>query len=90
MTDEERQRAWQEWVEERPAAVREVAERFPPFQPYRLRETGQIVRVVSFDEEESGAVSLTVSISPEDNPSRAMLFARAVFGIKPESLEPTP
>ena len=42
--------AWDTWIAERPARVREVAARFLPFVPYRLKSTGQVCRVIGFHE----------------------------------------
>jgi hypothetical protein len=61
-----------------------VAERFWPNRLYRLKRGGHRVTIVSFDEEENGAISLKVRVSGEFN---AVIFERTVFGIKPEDLE---
>jgi hypothetical protein len=83
-TDEERV-AWELWVAERPDAVRVVAERFSPWQLYRLKTSGHRVTLVAFDEETTGDITLRVFISGDHN---FLAFERSVFGIKPDDLEP--
>ena len=74
--------AWEAWVAERPASVRALCRRFPPNRHYWLDPPGQVVSVLSYNE----AGTLTVLVDPADNPHRLMLFARQVFGIRPEDL----
>lgn len=81
----EQQEGWAKWVASRPPAVREVANRFEPWSLYRLKTTNQRVTVVSFSEQPDGSVTLTVAVTGEFN---AVLHDRAVFGIKPDDLEP--
>lgn len=97
MTDvwEEREKEWREWCATRPPKVREVAERFTPWFKYRIKSTGQLCHVFSFDEPEndSDPVTLTVNVPSEWNPDRltSLMFAdtggHQVFGLKPEDLE---
>lgn len=75
---------WRRWVAKRPPNVRAVAEQFDPWSLYRLKSTGQIVSVASFQEAADGSVTLTVNISGEHN---LVLFETSVFGIEPTDLE---
>ena len=82
--------AWAEWTAERPPAVREVAERFPPWTLWKLPHTDdpkrfQRVYVRSFGEPEDGTVTLTVCVDGRFN---LLAFERNVFGIDPSRLEP--
>ena len=76
--------AWQEWLALRPLHVRTIAERFDPWTLYRLSSSGHRVTVQSFDEDESGGVTLKVFVSGEFN---LVAFERVVFGIDPDDLE---
>lgn len=76
---------WQEWLWERPPAVREVAERLPPWKLYRMTDTGQRVRILQYDEHHDDSVTLTVSV---DNYFNFVLVERNVFGIDPAVMEP--
>jgi len=77
-------RAWAKWVRERPASVREVAQRFNPWTLYRVKSTGQRVVISSFQETKDGAVTITVEVSGQYN---AVMFDREVFGYGPDDLE---
>jgi hypothetical protein len=79
----EQEEGWKEWVSERPAAVRAVAERFDPWSLYRLKSSGHRVSVYSFSE--GPPVTLTVAVLADFN---AVMFERQVFGILPDDLEP--
>lgn len=82
---EAQQRAWRDWVAERPESIRKVAERFDPWTLYRLGSTGQRVYVLSFSEPgEDGKVTCRVGVSGEFN---LVTFERDVFGIDPDDLE---
>jgi hypothetical protein len=77
----EQTEAWAEWVAERPECVRNIAEKLPPWELFRLKTTGQRVTVASFFE--NGTVS--VEVRGEFN---FHLFDANVFGIDPADLEP--
>jgi len=77
----EQEKEWAEWVASRPDKVRAVAERFPPWELYRMKSTGQRVTVASYSED--GTVSVNVSAD-----FNVTLFERNVFGIDPDDLEP--
>lgn len=71
---------FQEWLEGRPAIVREIAERLRPDKLYRLKTTGQRVTMYSINED--GTV--TVDVTGRFN---LIAFDRQVFGINPDDLE---
>jgi hypothetical protein len=96
----EQSTAWAEFLAERPAHVRAVAERFDPWTLYRLTTTGQRCSVIGFHEvnvekaKQSSpggcgvaAVPVTVYIRAE-NPTLGALSAVNVFGIDPAELVP--
>lgn len=83
LTDQQ-QREWQQWLSERPPAIRAVAERLPPMKLYRIKPNGHRVVILSYNETISGDVNLVVDVSGEYN---RVLFSRQVFGIKPDDLE---
>lgn len=76
---------WRAWVAERPENVRVVAEKFPPWELFRLKTTDQRVVVGGFDEHDDGSVTLQVAVSSRFN---FVVFERMVFGINPDDLEP--
>ena len=78
---------WDEWVSERPKAVRETLQRYDlkPWKLYRLHGSGHRVTLYSVDEPEDGSPpTLKVDVSGRFN---LLAFDRRVFGIKPEDLE---
>lgn len=83
--DDEQMAAWNEWVAERPPAVRAVAERFDPWSLYRLKTTRQLVTMHSFEQALGQPVMMTVVVSGQFN---LVPFETAVFGINPDDLEP--
>jgi len=70
---------WNEFVESRPPAVREVARRFSPWKLYRLGPD----RCTIYSFSEGSPVTMTVNIAGEFN---LLLVERSVFGVKPEQL----
>ena len=75
---------WNQWIEERPASIQEVARRFDPWTLYRLKTTGQRVYILSFSEPgEDGKVRCRVGVSGEFN---LVTFERDVTGIDPDDL----
>jgi hypothetical protein len=74
---------YREWCASRPPNVRVVAERFTPWELFRLGQHRVIVR--SFHEEPDGSVSLAVIVSGEFN---RVVIERQVFGIDPAELTP--
>lgn len=81
----EQEAGYAAWVAARPESVRVVAERFTPWDLYRMKSTGHRVTIASFGEQQDGRVTLTVSVRAEFN---AIMFERNVFGIDPDDLEP--
>ena len=79
------ERGWRKWVAGRPPSVRAVAERFDIWSLYRLKSSGEIVTIASFQEAVDGVITLTVNITGEYN---VVLFDKSVFGIDPSDMEP--
>lgn len=75
---------WDEWLAERPAAIRALANQFPPNKLYRLKSSGHRVTIVSYEEHKNGTVGFKVHVSPEFN---FVIFERVVFGIPADGLE---
>jgi len=48
---EEEARVWRAWVDELPDYVAEVARRFPPWELFRLKTSGDRVYPVSYGEQ---------------------------------------
>lgn len=75
---------WNAWLSDpEHAPVRAVAERFPPWCLYRMKDTDQIVEVVSFYED--GTVK--VYNTPDHNSPDDWRTGFEVFGINPDNLE---
>lgn len=92
MTKEERDRLWEEWVATRPPNVQEVARKFPPWNTYLLKKTGQHLQLVSYDEPNDPAAEVTLTVNvwrPEFPPGEVAseLFQRTVFGVHASDLE---
>lgn len=85
---EEQRRAWRDFVESRPARVREAIESrgLVPWKLYRMKPTGQRVTLYSVDEPEDEAApcTLKVDVLGEFN---VVAFERRVFGVAPGDLE---
>lgn len=79
---------WLAWLMTRPTYVRKIARRFPPWQPYRIKTTGQKAWIESFEEEEGGVVTLRVNIYGDENTTFGMAMDHQVFGLLPNDLEP--
>ena len=75
------QRSYARWCKKRPPVVRELAERFPPWELFRMKSTGHRCTVAAIAE--NGTVR--VDITGEFNQT---LFDRSVFGVDPGDLEP--
>lgn len=82
-TPKEEKEYW-DWVVSRPENVRRVAEKFDPWSLYRMKSTGHLVTLFSFNEAED-RVTVTVTVSGDYN---LVVFERNVFGIDPDDLEP--
>lgn len=70
---------WMEWFNARPPAIQALIRERPPSVPYRVSGGAFPGWIHSYDEEESGGVSMKVDIE-------SPLFPRRVFGLKPEDL----
>jgi hypothetical protein len=81
----EQEAGWQEWLSERPPHVRLVAEKFPPWELFRLKDSGHRVTIHGFHENGDESLSMTVHVLGAYN---YVLFERTVFGIFPDDLEP--
>uniref|UniRef100_A0A6M3JIW3 Uncharacterized protein n=1 Tax=viral metagenome TaxID=1070528 RepID=A0A6M3JIW3_9ZZZZ len=77
---EEQEKAWEDWVSTRPQIIKDLCKRFPPYNIYRLNNSGHKVTIYSYSEDGT----ITVNVSGEYN---AVMFDRQVFGIRPENLE---
>jgi hypothetical protein len=80
MTKEE---ALEQWLAEpeRTDKVREVARRLPPWNTYRLKETGQIANIEAYAEDGTVRATCWYEWAP---------IAHSVFGLDPDSFEILP
>ena len=78
--DKGQQEIWDEWKSSRPQVIKELCDRFPPYNLYRLKSTGQLVTLHSYNE--NGTV--TVNVTGEYN---LVMFERRVFGVPVDNLE---
>jgi hypothetical protein len=75
------------WYKALSEKVRERVDAYPPTKKYRMKATGRIVTLVSYDEDKNGDCNtVTVDVSRDDNPG--LLFERQVFGVEFNELEP--
>ncbi len=84
----EEEKDWAAWLAERPACIREVAAKYPPWELYMLKSSGHRVVIASYGEPPSGRasdVTFTVLVGGEYN---FVAFERNVFGITQSDLEP--
>ena len=65
---------WEEWVNTRPAVVKDLCLRYPPNKLYRIKTTGQRVTIHSYAED--GTV--TVDVTGEFN---RVIIDTQVFGV---------
>lgn len=86
---EEIEAMWTQWLAERPAFVRRVAERFNPWTMYKLVGTGQRVMIIGFHSSKEGdpREEVTAYVYVE-HPVLGPLSGRKVFGIDPEEVVP--
>jgi hypothetical protein len=78
------QSAWYKALSEK---VRERVDAYPPTKKYKMKSTGRIVTLVSYDEDKNGDCNtVTVDVSREDNPG--LFMEREVFGVEFDELEP--
>ena len=75
------------WYKALSKKVRARVDAYPPTKKYRMKSTGRIVTLVSYDEDTNGGChTATVDVSRDDNPN--LLFERQVFGVEFDELEP--
>lgn len=79
--NEEQLRDWQEWLDQRPPAIKAVAERLPPWEKLVLKTTGQLAQVTAYDEHDDGHVSVKITVWRTWLP-----LAHGVFGVNPDDL----
>lgn len=72
---------WNEWLASRPEVIQKLAARFDPWSLYKMKSTGHLVSLYSFDENNT----VTVNVTGEFN---ILTHSRRVFGIDPDDLEP--
>lgn len=72
---------WNEWVTGRPAKVRKVCDRLPPWNYYEISKTGQIVTVEAYAED--GTVRVLIV---GDRISVPSIMPFEVFGVNPDDL----
>jgi hypothetical protein len=78
------QSAWYKALSEK---VKARVDAYPPTKRYRMKATGRIVTLVSYDEDTNDDChTVTVDVSRDDNPG--LLFERQVFGVEFDELEP--
>ena len=75
-----------EWFLSRPRKVQEKIIDFPPDYFYKLKSTGQKVRLYSYSENKKGCETCSVLVLAKDNPGRTDV-ERNVFGIPFDDLE---
>lgn len=83
--EEQLELLYEEWLTFHGTEAREAMAKFRPWKPYRLEETGQIVKIVSYGDDGT----FTVFVDPEHNPPER-LSGFEVFGIAPDKLKPYP
>lgn len=76
---------WQAWLASRPPAVKAIAERFPPWELFKLKKTGQKGSIYSVNE--NGTVTAIFPGEWNQHWQEAN-ENRKVFGIDPDDLEP--
>jgi hypothetical protein len=75
------------WYKALSEKVRTRVDAYPPTKKYRMKATGRIVTLVSYDEDKKGNCNtVTVEVSRDENPE--LLFEREVFGVEFDELEP--
>jgi hypothetical protein len=75
------------WYKALSEKVRARVDAYPPTKKYRMKATGRIVTLVSYDEDKNGDChTATVEVSRDDNPG--LRFERQVFGVEFDELEP--
>ena len=86
----------QAWFESLPEVVQEKVRQYPPGDPYLLKTTGHVVRILAYSESREGdddpnptCDRCQVAVLQRDNADRLQV-ERRVFGIEFEELGPVP
>lgn len=74
------------WYEQRPPAIKAMIDKAPPSNLYKLKTTGQLVFICSYEESEPGDPSETVCVSVTRD-FNLIVMERNVFGINLSDLE---
>lgn len=72
-----------EWYRTRPKAVQEAMDRLPPWNTYRLKETGQTGRLYSYEEHSDGSVTVKF----DTDATWPMVVGHRVSGVPLDQLE---
>lgn len=83
---EKRHQMLDDWLQDRPQIIKDLADKISPFKTYVVKETGQLGTVYSFSE--NGTLTLNIT-GHKDKFRDAMekLIPLRVFGFRPEDLE---
>lgn len=77
---EQQNKDWEAWLATRPPMIVEMARKFPPHTLYKIKQTGQRVFVIAYNENNTLRVAVTKKFN-------RVFMEKSVFGIKPEDLE---
>lgn len=86
MCENDKQRDFEEWLSARPKIIQQLGNRLPPWNRYRMKETGQHCSMYSYSED--GTVTVTVDghdSEPLDTINK--MCPVNVFGVHPDDLE---
>ncbi len=75
-----------DWLSTRPEIIKKMGEKWPPWNRYRLKTTGQHCYLCSYSEDET----VTITIYGHDTSAldaMNQMLPRNVFGVNPEDLE---
>ena len=72
----------EEWLSDRPQVVKDMARKYPPWNEYRIKSTGQTAILYSYSE--NGTVTVDITSATFENAFGAQ---RRVFGIDVFDLE---
>lgn len=74
------------WYRSRPPYVKQKIDAYPPNKFYKLKSTGQIVRIASYEERVKGqCTTCKVNVTKRYNPE--VIMERTVFWVSFEDLE---
>lgn len=79
-------REFNEWLKYRPEIIKEIANKVPPWNRYKLKTTGQYCDLYSYSED--GTVTIIVNGHESEILNQVNKIAPvSVFGINPDDLE---